>query len=116
MAALASAEPVALGSRPAAQDEEVEVAGCEWLMPERDFCRDCFDTCIKIGQISLPSGRSLKNNGTAVRSAAFSVVVNFGAALMIQRASVVYIFFDFFDKALLLLSVCFPNDTVKLSL
>jgi len=29
---------VALGSSPAAQDEEVEVAGCEWLMPEHDFC------------------------------------------------------------------------------
>jgi len=46
-----SAERVALGSSPAAQDEEVEVAGCEWLMPELDFCGDCFDTRIKMGQI-----------------------------------------------------------------
>jgi hypothetical protein len=46
-----SAEPVALGISPAVQDEEVEVAGCEWLMPEHDICGDCFDTRIKMGQI-----------------------------------------------------------------
>lgn len=40
--------------------------------------------------MSLSSGLSLKNNGTAVRSAAFRVVVNFNTALMIQGASVVY--------------------------
>ena len=45
------AEPVALGSSPAALGEEVEVAGCEWLMPEHDFCGDCFDTRIKMGRI-----------------------------------------------------------------
>jgi len=33
-----SAEPVALDSSPAAQYGEVEVACCEWLMPEHDFC------------------------------------------------------------------------------
>ena len=51
---------------------------------------------------SLPSGLRLRNSGTAVWSPAF-------------RASVAYFLRFFFNKALLL-SVCFLNDNVKISL
>jgi hypothetical protein len=65
-------------------------------MPEHDFCGDCFDTRIKMEQIRhCLRGLSLKTNGTAVRSAAFSGVVRFSAAGMIPGGPP-YTSLDFF--------------------